>query len=80
MHPNVGHGLPLGREPDHVHWRGVSRRPARSAFQRGLKFSRTACHAAGGRPQRNARLGFAATAFDLQPAINKRRLRGFDRI
>ena len=40
----------------------------------------TACHAAGGRPQRNARLGFAATAFDLRPAVrckpNLKRWRG----
>jgi hypothetical protein len=34
MSPNVGHGLPLRRQPDHVHRTRVSRCPARgSGFQ-----------------------------------------------
>ena len=84
MHPNAGHGLPLGREPDHVHRRAVSRRPARSAFQRGLKFPHRRVVLPADVFKRNARLGFAATAFDLQPAAaaiealrdRRRRLRG----
>jgi len=33
---NVGYGLTLLREPDHMHQWWISRREARSAFQRGL--------------------------------------------
>jgi hypothetical protein len=33
---NVGYGLTLFREPDHMHQWRISRRGARSAFQRGL--------------------------------------------
>jgi hypothetical protein len=69
MHPNVGHGLALFREPDHVHrWR-VSRCSARSAFQRGLKFPDRRIARPADVFERNAGFGFAATAFQLQPAV-----------
>jgi len=71
MHPNVGHGLPLGREPDHVHRRGVSRRPARSAFQRGLKFPDRRVARPADVLKRNAGPRFRSDyTFDLQPAVH----------
>ena len=39
MRPNAGHGLPFSRKPDHVRPAAVSRRSARSAFQRDLNLS-----------------------------------------
>jgi hypothetical protein len=67
MHPDVRHGLPLLREPDHVHRWGITTPPARSALQRRFKFPYRCVARTPDVLERNAGLGFAAAAFDLQP-------------
>ena len=69
MHPNVRRDLALFGQPDHVHRRSVSRRSARSAFQRRLEFPNRSVARAPDRIQRQTGSRFAAFAHDLEPAI-----------
>jgi hypothetical protein len=70
MHPNVRNDFALPREPDHVHRRRVSRRPARSAFQRRLQFPDRRIARTPDRIERDARSGLAAMAFNFKPAVS----------
>jgi len=84
MNPHVRHSLSLFGEPDHVHRRRISRRPARSAFQRSLKLPDRRVPRPADVFEWNAGLGVTPAAFDLQPgqaavqalADRRRRLRG----
>jgi hypothetical protein len=70
MHPHGNRDLSLFGELDHVHRRRVSPSLARSAFQRRLKFPDRRIARTPDRIERDAGFGFAAGAFDLQPAIS----------
>jgi hypothetical protein len=69
MHPGVRRDLALLRQLDHVHRRRVSPRPARSAFQRCLKFPDRRIARTPDRIERQADAGLAPLAHDLKPAV-----------
>jgi hypothetical protein len=68
MHPDIGRGLPLFGQSDHVYRRCVATFPARPAFERGLELPDRRVLWPADTIQRDARFGFAAMAAYLQPA------------
>jgi hypothetical protein len=69
MHPNIRRDQPLIRQPDHVHRRRITRRPARPAFERGFQLPDRRIAGTADRIKRQAGSGLAALAHHLQPAV-----------
>jgi hypothetical protein len=69
MHPKIRRDLALHRQLDHVNRRRMSKRTARPAFQRRLKFPDRRIARTADMFKRNAGACFAAVAFHLQPAV-----------
>jgi hypothetical protein len=69
MHPSVWRDLTLRRQLDHVHWRLVASRSARSTSERSFKFPDRRIAQAPDGIEGDAGAGLTALALDLHPTV-----------